>query len=376
VTDLGLVGFSPRYVAPGRVVFARAGALVMTSPFSVRKRAVTGPATLVLEEVRQHSIGGVTGFSVSQTGTIAYDAGAITGPQAMYVVDRQGTERQLPGPMRMFREPRVSPDGRRIAVRIGSTNLDGGLWIYDIAAGGTLNRLTPDSASIRGEWSRDSTHIVYIDHANSDSERVVSRPWDASGAPIVLARGKAAEHFEISLGPVGGYSAIRRGSTDGLDILLAPSESLAAARPFLDNPAANERDAHISPNGRLLAYTSNESGQNQVYLTPIPGRGPHVPVSIDGGSEPTWARDGTTLFYRSPTRMMAATIAEHPLAVTRRDPLFVDSYRRYPDHAAYDVFPNGREFLMTRGPTSDSKLWVIVNWPQMLGKQSGTGEQK
>lgn len=96
-------------------------------------------------------------------------------------------------------------------------------------------------------------------------------------------------------------------------------------------------------------------------------------VSVDGGGEPTWAHDGTTLFYRGPTRMMAATVVERPsLAVTRRDSLFADGYTRYQWYAAYDVFPSG-DFLMTMGPVTTSRIFVIVTWPELAGKQGGTG---
>lgn len=115
-------------------------------------------------------------------------------------------------------------------------------------------------------------------------------------------------------------------------------------------------------------WTSNETGRYEVYVRQIPGPGPIARVSVDGGTEPMWSSDESTLFYRGPKRMMAATIAERPgLAVTRRDSLFVDTYRRYTPHSAYDVFPNGREFLMTRGAsTTGSNLFVITNWQQMI----------
>jgi hypothetical protein len=94
-------------------------------------------------------------------------------------------------------------------------------------------------------------------------------------------------------------------------------------------------------------------------------------VSVDGGTEPVWSADETTLFYRGPKRIMAATVADWPtLTVTNRDSLFVDIYRRYASHAAYDVFPNGQEFVMTRGAVSSgSQLFVVMNWPQMIGRR-------
>jgi hypothetical protein len=374
VTDLGIRGGEPHYVAPGRLVFARANALVFSAPFSLRKRAVTGPPQLVLEHVRQGN-NLISGFSVAQNGTIAYNTGAAGDLQAMYVVDRHGTERPLKGPMNLFREPRVSPDGKRIAVRIGSGQTDGGMWIHDIASG-TLTRLTADSASVRGEWTRDGSHVVYVDHATSDSELVVSRPWDGSGAPKVLAKGGPYAFHALGIGPATGLTAIRRGNTSPDVILLAPTESLNAARPFITG-SAMKLSPRVSPKGRLLAYSSDETGTQQIYVRQIPGPGPVVQVSVNGGTEPIWSADESALFYRGPTRLMVASVVERPaLAVTRRDSLFVDTYRRYNAHPAYDVFPSGKEFLMTRGPASSgSQIYVIVNWMQLVGKQAGTGAE-
>ena len=370
IVDIGIRGAEPHYVSPGRIVFAQSSSLVFSAPFSLRRRAVTGPAVLVLEHVRQGTTL-ITGFTVSQNGTIAYHSRGVGQRQAMYAVDRQGTEHVLKGQMRSFREPRVSPDGRRVVVRIGAGAADGGLWIHDIATG-TLTRLTADSASIRGEWTRDGSHVVYVDHATSEAELVVSRPWDGSGVPTVLARGGQTSFHEVALGPAAGLTAIRRGSLRPDEILLAPTESLSVARPFITSFALKV-SPRVSPKGRLLAYSSDETGRDEIYVRQIPGPGPIVQVSVNGGTEPMWSADESTLFYRGPTRLMAATVVERPaLAVSRRDSLFVDIYARNSHHAAYDVFPNGREFLMTRGPGSaETTIYVLVNWMQLLGKQAG-----
>ena len=128
----------------------------------------------------------------------------------------------------------------------------------------------------------------------------------------------------------------------------------------------------------MLAYSSSESGRDQIYVRQIPGPGPVVQVSVDGGSEPMWSAHEGTLFYRGPTRLMTAAVVERPaLAVTLRDSLFVDRYRRYPQHAAYDVFPNGSEFIMTRGAVGAvTQLYVIVNWQQLVGRQGGGGGER
>jgi Tol biopolymer transport system component len=129
----------------------------------------------------------------------------------------------------------------------------------------------------------------------------------------------------------------------------------------------------VSPNGKLLACTSTETGRSEVYVTPIPGPGPRVLVSVDGGDEPVWSRDGKTLFFRplgGEGPVMLATIVERPsLAVTRQDTLFTDIYQVNGTHADYDVFPDGR-LLMLRGVNSARAARatpnVVINWHRLL----------
>jgi Tol biopolymer transport system component/tRNA A-37 threonylcarbamoyl transferase component Bud32 len=363
VSELGLNGAFPRYAAPGWIMFERGDGALMAAPFSLKNHKVTGPPSLLID----HG----SGYAVAANGTLAFVVGPDANIQSMYVVDRQGNERPLPPTPRAFKEPRVSPDGQHIAVRIGQGAADGGLWIFDVA-GGTLTRFTADSESIRGEWTRDGKRIVYVDHALADTQVVISRPWDNSGPPSVLAKGGRLDFYQIGVGPPGGWSAVRRGGSNSSSIFLAPTDTLSAVRLFIRG-SPTVLTPRVSPDGHLLAYTSNESGRPEIYVRQIPGPGPVIPVSVDGGAEPIWSADGATLFYRGPKRLMAAAVREQPtFAVTRRDSLFEDTYRRYPQHSAYDVFPNGREFVMTRGPRGiPSELHVIVNWTGMVGKQGG-----
>jgi len=380
VTDLGMPGGSAHY-ASGRLIFARSGGLEFTAPFSLRKRALTGPAVLILEDVAE------TGTlradaAVSENGTLVYRSGAAGFKRGLFAVDRQGVERQLSRDPASFGTPRVSPDGHHIVVGIGKNSRgNGDLWVHDMATS-TLTRLTSDGETNNGEWTSDGLRIASLNVA-SETMQVVARPWDASGPASVHGQlpGRSSQWAEVSLGPAHGLSAFRAGPNLGAgDIWLAPTDSFLAARPFLASrfPEFNPR---VSPSGRLLAFASVESGRVEVYLTPIPGPGPHLQVSIGGGVEPVWSHDGSTLFYRGPTRLMAATIAGGATpSVARRDSLFIDRFDRQLGRIAYDVFPDGRTFVMTRAigqQASDlSRLFVVVNWQQLIGKQSGTGEPR
>ncbi len=145
--------------------------------------------------------------------------------------------------------------------------------------------------------------------------------------------------FEVALNPGGGPVAYR--ATLGNDNLyLAPADSLAALRPLVATPAF-EASPTISADGRLLGYVSDESGTMEVYVQPLPGPGPRVQVSVNGGEEPVWSKSGNTLFYRGPGRIMRATIGGNPVQVATRDSLFLDRFRRDGRslHQNWDVFP-------------------------------------
>jgi Tol biopolymer transport system component len=381
VTDLGMSGFDAHYSA-GRLVFGRPGGLAFSAPYSLRKRSITGPATLLLQDVFDDAFRGLRGIdvAVSENGTMVYRKARMDDLRAIVSVDREGREEPLSRESRTYGEPRVSPDGRRIVVRVGESSDFGSVWIHDIATG-SLAALTTDKKSARPEWSHDGSRIITIDNWGTDSALVRSRPWDGNGGMQVLTPGgRGAPMSTISFGPPHGWSAFRIGSATSPppsgDIWIAPTDSLSARTPFVATKA-NELMPRVSPNGHLMAYSSDESGRNEVYVTPIPGPGPRVPVSISGGQEPVWSADGGTLFFRAPLRMMAATIGERPmLGVTRRDSLFADSYDRATSHNAYDVFPDGKRFAMTRAVTRNARasLLVVVNWPQLVSKQPVTGD--
>jgi serine/threonine-protein kinase len=382
VTDLHMAGFGGRY-AEGRVVFARQNGLVLSAPFSLAKRAFTGPATLLLQGVRASgSDAKRIELALSGNGTLAYMTASAADLRSMVTVDRQGVEQLLTREDRFYGEPRVSPDGKRVVVRIGELPTVGDAWIYDMGAG-SLTPLTTDNKSIRPEWSRDGTRIITTDYASTDSILVRSRPWDGSGGVETLQRGvgraaglsQAPWVATASIGPRHGWSAFRVKAPSTGDIFIAPTDSLQALRPFVATFAV-ELMPRVSPNGRLLAYSSNKSGRNEVYLRSIPGPGPEVAVSTSGGTEPIWSSDGASLFYRGPTRMMVATVVERPApSVTKRDSLFIDRWDRATDHGGYDVFPDGKRFVMTRSANKANAhppaLFVVLNWPLLVGKQSG-----
>jgi serine/threonine-protein kinase len=356
VTNLGIQGTNPHYVAPGRIVFGRAGGLVFSAPFSLRSRRITGPAELLLQNVSQ-GVGAATEFAIARDVAVLAFLRAATDERRLVVVGPSGDERDLPGGAATFSTPRVSPDGKHFAVQISDKDF-ASVWVLDPVTG-ARTRLVTDSTAFQPEWTRDGARVVFLRTVPGVG---YSRRWDLSGPPEIAFKKPA---YEASVGPGGGYWAFRHGFSNR-GVMIAREDSLDVRRS-VGTTAASPLMPSVSPNGHLLAYISSESGGNEVYVQSIPGPGPRVMVSVNGGTEPRWSADSRTIYYRGAVRMMAASISEQArLAVVKQDSLFVDRYERGRGHANYDPLPNGRGFVMVRSPSPGAgDIGVIMNWTQM-----------
>jgi Tol biopolymer transport system component len=220
--------------------------------------------------------------------------------------------------------------------------------------------------SQRPEWTPDGRRIAYVSFSKPKGS-IRWQPWDGRKAEVLIDTTVA----ELSLGPKGGYLAVRFSGgtgTAGSNIWIAHVDSPNALRPFLTTSAI-EKNPRVSPSGRLLAYVTDENGRDEVYVQPLPGGGGRLQVSHAGGQEPVWSADGRELFYRSGDGfVISATIAETPaLDVVRKDSLFVDAYMRSNVRANFDVFPNGKEFVFVQTTGGGERsLWGIARWSQGL----------
>jgi serine/threonine-protein kinase len=378
IIELDMLGTNAHYVKSGHVLFGRPGGDVYVAPFSLRTRTFTGPAGLLLQDVSQRP-GGPTDYGVSQNGILVYHTGLSANLPLRYMtmVDRNGAERPLQSEPAYYTDPRVSPDGKMVAFdfRAGGQvqQLSGDVFV-DVIATGVRTRISSTGTSVRAEWSADGRQLYWIDQPSAESSYVRVRQWDRPGEGAVLARGTAngAKALNtMSVGPAGGWAAFRIGDNSAnTEVWVAPMDSLAALRPYVETPY-RESSSAVSPNGKYLAYASDETGTNEIYIVHLPTPGVRVSVSVGGGIEPAWSRDGKELYFRGPRRMMVATITERPtLAVSRIDSLFVDRYFSERWHRQYDVHPSGQLMMVgVRGDVSASatNLYAIVNWEALLG---------
>jgi Tol biopolymer transport system component len=151
----------------------------------------------------------------------------------------------------------------------------------------------------------------------------------------------------------------------GGDIRVLRMDGSGTVRDFVTGPF-DQRGPAFSPDGRWIAYTSNDTGRDEVYVQPYPGPGAKVQISTAGGSQPVWSRDGTELFYRGERQLMAVSVRLSPaFTAGERQPLFADTYDiEHRDDRNYDVSADGKRFLMVRveRPSSSAQLAVVLNW--------------
>jgi Tol biopolymer transport system component len=349
-------GASARYVPTGQLVYWRSGTL-FAAPFDARRLAITGPEIPVVEGVSSLPADSGADWAVSASGLLAYLYGTGGGVvrTVMQWTDRQGVSQPIGDPAQ-WGAGRLSPDGLRIANSI-TTAKGQDIWIYELARR-ILTRITFEGNNGTPTWTPDGQTITFSSDRQGKSG-LYNVAADASGKPELLLETQttAAPHCWTPDGktlvysmPGGGRRHLWRFSPGGKPILLHDT-------PF------RETDGQVSPDGRWLAYQSDESGSSEIYVQPFPGPGGKTRISTNGGTAPRWARNGRELFYWN-TQLMS--VAVEPGAALRPGmprPLF-----QMLAGTTWDPAPDGKRFL-TEVPASASEHRAIVgltNWFEEL----------
>jgi eukaryotic-like serine/threonine-protein kinase len=370
-------GTSPHYLSTGHIVYAQGGRLLVV-PFDLRRLEVTGTAAPILEDVWQGP-GGYAAYSVARNGSLAYiNGGESAGVtrSTLNWVDRTGAARRL-SENHLFFSPSLSPDGQRVAITNGDLAPIFDVWISDLNRG-TLARLTfgkPGELAASAVWTPDGKRVIY----SVANRKLMWRPADGSGTEEQLFSGSDLI-FPLSCSPDGQLLVFYQIHGEHRDLWALTLAGNHEARPLIESPF-DKVEAQISPDGRWLAYASNESGHQEVYAQPFPDLGGKWQISTAGGAEPRWSRDGHQLFYLSGDKMMVVEI-QTKAGFSAGSPrlLFDQPYAHNTllgRAATYDVAPDGQHFLMLRADDTQSsqlQLRVVLNWTAELKSHVPTGK--
>jgi Tol biopolymer transport system component len=347
-------GAVPVYLPTGHIVFARAGGL-LAIPFDLRRLEVTGPAVPLLEGVSMNTATGASQYAIA-AGSVVYLPGAGSeSRRELLWVDRKGVARPVDAQKRPYTDLALSPDGQRIAVAMTGQNSD--IHMYEIARG-TLSRLTyapgVDATPI---WTPDGRHVTFNGVRTGPME-ILQTSFDGSGGEERLIEGGASNTQARSWHSSAKWLAYDRAG----DIYVLSMIDGRTSKPFLAIPFVEEFAA-FSPDGRWVAYQSNESGRFEIYVQPFPGPGGKSQVSADGDLRPKWSRNGRELFFRAGGGMMAVPIEPGSTFTSgTARVLFEGQYAPW-----YDVAPDGR-FLMVRDEQQGDtiELRFVLNWLEEL----------
>jgi eukaryotic-like serine/threonine-protein kinase len=359
---LDLAG-APVGVVDDLMIYVNADEGLFAVPFDADRGRLTGQPVRLREQVPL--VNGLPRAALSRTGTLVYSGGSWLAQ--LVLVDSKGNSEVVMKEPRYYSFPRFSPDGKRIAVSMGTTNTVD-VWIYDIASG-TPTRLTSEGVrSDRAEWSPDGKRVLYS-NVDQHMTGVWWRNADLSGAPERLEGSADEQVLEGLLTPDGTTLIFRSTSANHLhDLWYRKLQGDTARKPIVNAPSF-EYAPRLSPDGKWLAYTSSQDGPMQVYVQPFPPTGARYQVTDVGGTSPIWSPDGRHIFYFTGGKLHAASVRTTPgFSVLSHDVVMdVTSYNVFPPvHANYDVAPDGKHFLLVRPTDPSAGLVVVHGWKHEL----------
>jgi Tol biopolymer transport system component len=380
-------GYYGRYLASGHLVYIHQGTLFAV-PFDLKRLEVTGEPAPILEGVGTNSTGGAQ-LSFSETGNLVYVTGGSGGQSiSIYWMDHEGKFtplRETPG---NYVNPAFSPDGKRLALEI-SDGKRSDIWVYEWERD-TLTRLSfAGEANGYPVWTPDGQRITY---SSREKGGVLSLWWiraDGSGSPQRLTESKNIE-YPRSWRPDGKVLAFTQlNPSTNFDIMTLPIEGDEKSgwkpgepKPFVNSAFAEVQPA-FSPDGRWLAYSSNESGDYELYVRPFPGPGGKWQISTGGGGYPKWSRDGKELYYRTlDNKIMVANYT------ASGDSLRADKPQLWspgqvadlgPGNYTFDLHPAGKRFAVLKTPGTEqaaavNKVSFIFNYFDEISRKVPPGK--
>ena len=361
-------GASGKFVAPDLLIFVRNETL-MAVRFDLAGGKMIGEPLALSDDIAVAAVlSGTPQYDVSRDGVLVYfpAGGTSTAGSLLTVRGLDGALSPLAPDVRMHSDPRLSPDAKRLALHIVGGQDD--IWIYEIERGAMTRFTFEPGEDETPAWSPDGQWLAFAGTVRGgDGRAVFRRRADGSGAEEVLW--SSLNHSHVNDWSRDGRSVLaevvdpkRRSDLVLIDVTAKTMAPLIAT-PF------NEAAARVSPDGHWVAYHSDESGRAEVFIQAFPSLGHKVQVSIGGGEQPAWSRDGRTLYFRSESEFKSARVESGAGKIELSAPvtLFPDTFLRpqVVHHTTYEVFPDGR-MLLFRHPADvsarDAVVVGVFNW--------------
>jgi eukaryotic-like serine/threonine-protein kinase len=366
------------YAAPGYLLFLRNGSL-MAQHFDADRLQLAGEAFAVANEVEYLSSVARAIFSVSENGTLVYQGGSGATFSQLAWFDRDGKQLSALGTPARYANPHLSPDGKRVAADIDdpqSSNTD--IWVIEATHQG-IYRFTFDPGQDETPiWSHDGSRILWLSDRGgkngfymkaSNGSEIEESPSVPIGVNLSFA---SAPSDWSSDGRFLLYTDLQEG--DVLHLWVLPMSGDQKPYRFLPGSSADV-EGQFSPDGHWVAYSSNESGRWQIYIAPFPGPGGRYQISVGGGQQPRWRRDGKELFFLSPDRkLMSVTVKTGPAFIFSAAKALFETRAHEPITAeeffTYDVSSDGQRFLINANPEEKEvrPVDILLNWPAQRKK--------
>jgi len=369
--------YNAQYSRTGHVVYTR-GDTLWAAPFDIESLEVTGAEVPLFDGIEHNSQMGDAVYDFSDDGLLVYLLGdeANTGSTDTRVpiwIDRDGGTEPIDVPPADYYGIEISPDGTQAAVTInGETGFD--VWTLDLERE-TSSRLTfAPSADAYPFWSPDGDQIIYTSQNNGGG--LFSRAANGTGSPELINRNDVA-YVGVTISPDGEQLVVLDRFNNESDMYTLSVEGESFPQPFVITEF-NEDSAEISPDGKYIAYDSNETGDNEVYVRTFPNPdGGRWQISTNGGADPKWNPSGGELFFRGPgtAEIFSVDVKTEP-SFSRGEPRLVATGQFNPGANYYDVSPDGQRFLTYQrvddetdddvSSTKNTRLAIVENWFEEL----------
>jgi Tol biopolymer transport system component len=353
----------------GGYIFYLRDTTLLARPFDLDRLAFSGDPVPVADQVQVNQIAGRSGdFSLSATGLLAYQAGAGTADSRLAWFDRSGMRLENVTDVGEYADVALSPDGQYAAATVqGDSGSTPDVWLFETRRG-MRTRLTFGPSNSRPVWSADGKRVAFSARPN-DSWDIHSKAVDGSGVEETLLATPADEH-PVSYSPDGRYLLYAvQGSPTRNSLWVLPLTGDRTPFPFV-SALVNNGSAEFSPDGTRVAYVSNETGRNEVFVGAFPPPGGKWQVSAMGGATPRWRADGREIFYLAGRTLMAATVSASASGFESGTPRALFDAPTTGIRASYGVSPDGQRFLINVAEQrfNVTPITLVVNWPGLLAR--------